>query len=137
MLAEIRFVDEAVDLADVDDGESAVLVAAATQLDEYFAGYRRRFDLPLAPSGTAFQREAWQALCTIPYGDTITYGEQARRMGRPTAARAAGGANARNPLPIVVPCHRVVGTSGTLVGFAGGLDRKAWLLEHERRTLGQ
>lgn len=137
MLAEIRFDDEAVDLVDVDDGESAVLAAAATQLGEYFAGHRRRFDLPLAPSGTTFQREAWQALCTIPYGDTITYGEQARRMGRPTAVRAAGGANARNPLPIVVPCHRVVGRSGTLVGFAGGLDRKAWLLEHERRTLGQ
>lgn len=116
---------------------SGVLGLLEAQLSEYFEGRRRTFDVPLAPVGTVFQQQAWNALCTIPYGDTISYAEQARRTGRPRAARAVGGANARNPLPIVVPCHRVVGTSGRLVGFAGGLDRKAWLLEHEHRVMAR
>ena len=109
---------------------------AIRQLDEYFAGARRSFDLPLALEGTPFQRRVWQALAGIPYGETIDYGELARRVGRPGAARAVGGANARNPVSIVLPCHRVVGAGGRLTGYAGGLDVKRGLLEHERRVAG-
>ena len=88
--------------------------------------------MPLAPHGTAFQLAAWQALRTIPYGETVSYGEQARRLGDARKARAVGAANGRNPLPIVVPCHRVVGANGHLTGFGGGIECKAWLLDHER-----
>ncbi len=114
----------------------AVEVAAAfepvlEQLTEYFAGSRWAFDLELAPVGTTFQLEVWSALRTIPVGETCSYGELAHRLGRPAAVRAVGAANGRNPLSIIVPCHRVVGASGTLTGYAGGLDRKRWLLEHE------
>lgn len=109
------------------------LIAAARQLGEYFAGQRRGFDLTLEAQGTAFQLAAWNVLRTIPYGVTITYGEQASAMGKPQAMRAVGGANGRNPLAIVVPCHRVIGAGGTLTGYASGLDRKAWLLAHEQK----
>jgi methylated-DNA-[protein]-cysteine S-methyltransferase len=105
--------------------------AVATQFAEYFAGERTRFDLPLAPAGTPFQRRVWDALCEIPYGETISYGELARRVGSPGAFRAVGLANGRNPLAIIVPCHRVIGADGRLTGYGGGLDRKRWLLEHE------
>ena len=109
-----------------------LLAAARRQLDEYFAGERRAFDLPLdLDAGTDFQRSVWRAVATIPHGATVTYGELARRSGRPGHARAAGGANARNPLPVIVPCHRVVGGDGALTGYAGGLDRKRLLLELE------
>ncbi len=111
-----------------DTGE---LGAAAAQLRQYFAGGRRDFDLELAPSGTPFQLAVWEALRAIPYGTTASYGEVAAAIGRPGAARAVGHANARNPIAIVVPCHRVIGASGTLTGFAGGLDRKRILLEIE------
>ena len=111
------------------------LDAAEAQLEEYFSGSRREFDLALDPVGTEFQRRAWMALRTIPYGRTISYGEQAAEMGEPGAARAVGAANGRNPLSIVVPCHRVVAASGALTGFAGGLGTKAWLLDHERAVL--
>ncbi len=111
--------------------EHPLLDRLASQLDEYFAGGRRSFDLPLDPVGTAFQREAWRALCAIPYGDTRTYGQQAVAIGRPRAVRAIGAANGRNPISIVVPCHRVVGANGSLTGFAGGLDVKRRLLELE------
>ncbi len=110
---------------------SGVLDDAAGQLDEYFAGDRRAFDLPLDIRGTAFQREAWRALAEIPYGDTRTYAAQAAAIGRPAAARAVGAANGRNPLSIVLPCHRVVGSNGSLTGFAGGLEAKASLLALE------
>ena len=110
-----------------------VLTKAARQLDAYFAGDLRRFDLPLDLVGTGFQVAAWRALADIPYGRTISYGEQARRLGRPRAVRAVGAANGRNPLPIVLPCHRIVGADGSLVGFGGGLPRKRLLLEHEAR----
>jgi methylated-DNA-[protein]-cysteine S-methyltransferase len=113
-------------------GADDVLTVAANQLGEYFAGARTVFELPLDPVGTPFQRRAWRELLTIPYGRTITYGEQARRMGGAQKARAVGAANGRNPLSIVVPCHRVVGSTGNLTGFAGGLDTKAWLLRHEQ-----
>ena len=109
--------------------------AAIAQLREYFAGERRRFELSLAPRGTEFQRRVWRALLEIPYGETISYGELARRIGQPTAARAVGLANGANPLPIIVPCHRVIGADGTLTGFGGGLPikRKLLALEDEAR----
>ena len=111
---------------------------AARQLAAYFAGELDRFELPLAPAGTAFQREVWSMLLTIPYGETVSYGELARRLGRSDAARAVGAANGRNPIPIVIPCHRVIGADGSLTGFGGGLDVKRQLLALEaghRRAL--
>ena len=104
---------------------------ARQQLTEYFAGQRREFDLPLAPAGTDFQRRVWELLREIPYGETVTYGELARRLGNPKSARAVGMACNRNPIAIVVPCHRVVGSTGSLTGYAGGLDAKAFLLKLE------
>ena len=101
---------------------------AIAQLDAYFAGRLDRFDLALAPEGTPFQREVWSALTTIPYGETVSYGELARRVGRPAACRAVGAANGRNPIPIVIPCHRVIGADGSLTGFGGGLPIKRRLL---------
>jgi methylated-DNA-[protein]-cysteine S-methyltransferase len=105
---------------------------AIRQLQAYFAGTLEEFDLPLAPEGTQFQRAVWQALRSIPYGATVSYGEIARRIGRPKAVRAVGAANGRNPLPIVVPCHRVIGSDGSLTGFGGGLMTKQRLLDLER-----
>ena len=104
------------------------------QLRAYFLGEMQEFTVPLAPAGTEFQRAAWMALRKIPYGQTSTYASQAERIGRPTAVRAVGAANGRNPIPIIVPCHRVIGSNGALTGFAGGLDNKRWLLDHERRV---
>lgn len=111
---------------------AGVLALAMRELDEYFSGSRTQFDVPLDPVGTDFQRQAWQVLRTIPYGRTITYGEQAGRLGGAEKSRAVGAANGRNPISIIVPCHRVVGSTGRLTGFAGGLDTKAWLLHHEQ-----
>jgi len=116
---------------DARPGTGGVLAAAARQLAEYFAGERRAFDLPLALQGTGFQQRAWRALLVIPYGETRSYGEQARAIGRPAAARAVGAANGKNPIAIIVPCHRVIGASGALVGYGGGRDAKRWLLDHE------
>jgi methylated-DNA-[protein]-cysteine S-methyltransferase len=113
-----------------------VLERTERQLGEYFAGDRLEFDLPLDPVGTEFQQAAWTALCTIPYGETVSYGEQAGRMGDARKARAVGAANGRNPISIIVPCHRVVGADGSLTGFADGIDSKAWLLDHERQHAG-
>jgi methylated-DNA-[protein]-cysteine S-methyltransferase len=121
-------------IVDVERGAVDVLDRARAQLSEYFAGDRTEFELPLAPLGTAFQQQAWTALRVIPFGETISYGEQAASMGDRRKARAVGAANGQNPIPIVVPCHRVVGTNGKLTGFAGGLDTKAWLLDHERKV---
>ena len=115
-------------------GASAVLDAAAEQFREYFAGERTDFDVPLDVAGTDFQHDAWLALASIPYGETVSYAEQARRLGRPAAVRAVGAANGLNPLPIVLPCHRVIGSDGSLTGFGGGLDVKRALLEHEAGT---
>ncbi|HLU38810.1 MAG TPA: methylated-DNA--[protein]-cysteine S-methyltransferase [Planctomycetota bacterium] len=120
----------------VEDG--ARCARAAEQLAEYFAGTRQTFSLDLAPKGTPFQLAVWQALRDIPFGTTITYAELARRVGRPAAVRAVGTANRENPIPIVIPCHRVIGADGKLVGFGGGLALKRALLEHEGlRVLGQ
>lgn len=107
------------------------LAQGIRQLNEYFRRERRVFDLPLAPEGTAFQQRVWGALQQIPFGETITYGELAARIGNPAAGRAVGAANGRNPIPIVIPCHRVIGAGGKLTGFGGGLEMKAWLLAHE------
>jgi methylated-DNA-[protein]-cysteine S-methyltransferase len=109
-----------------------LLSEAARQLDAYFACERREFSLPLAAQGTDFQHSVWRALAEIPYAATCSYTQIAIRLGRPTATRAVGAANGRNPLPIVVPCHRVIGADGALTGFGGGLPLKAWLLTHEQ-----
>jgi methylated-DNA-[protein]-cysteine S-methyltransferase len=112
--------------------ESTVLEQVRTELDEYFVGTRRTFDVPLLLEGTPFQNEVWRALLEIPAGSTATYGEIARRLGRPQAARAVGAANGQNPISIIVPCHRLVGADGTLTGYGWGLDRKRSLLDRER-----
>ncbi|MEO5899451.1 MAG: methylated-DNA--[protein]-cysteine S-methyltransferase [Ilumatobacteraceae bacterium] len=121
--------------AEIVDGSTPILDDARRQLGEYFGGEREVFDLALDPVGTPFQHDAWAVLRTIPFGQTMTYGEQARRLGDPNKSRAVGAANGRNPLSIVVPCHRVIGSTGKLTGFAGGLEVKAWLLTHEQHTL--
>lgn len=135
-LTGLHFVDQQHFPKDTADWQlrpaQPVLVAARRQLEEYFAGQRRHFELPLAPRGTAFQREVWQALTAIPYGATTSYGALAASLGRPSASRAVGAANGRNPLGIIVPCHRVIGSAGALTGYAGGLERKQALLALER-----
>jgi methylated-DNA-[protein]-cysteine S-methyltransferase len=118
------------------EGSAPVLEEAARQLDAYFGGDLVAFDLPLELNGSEFQRSCWLALASIPYGQTVSYGEQARRLGLGNdAARAVGAANGQNPLPIVLPCHRVIGADGSLTGFGGGLDVKRFLLEHEGALL--
>ena len=121
-------------LSAAENGTRAAQVLADTmaQLNEYFAGVRHEFDLPLDPVGTPFQLQVWEVLRSIPCGATITYGEQAMRLGDRNKSRAVGSANGRNPISIIVPCHRVVGSTGALTGFAGGLDTKSWLLRHEQ-----
>jgi methylated-DNA-[protein]-cysteine S-methyltransferase len=114
-----------------DRADHSVLARTAAQLAEYFAGERRAFDLPLDFRGTDFQKGVWAQLLTIPFGETRSYGELARALGNPTASRAVGAANGRNPISIIAPCHRVVGASGSLTGFAGGLETKAFLLKLE------
>ncbi len=116
------------------DAGHPVLIAAETQLREYFAGTRTRFDLPLDFRGTEFQKSVWAELLAIPFGETRSYGEIAAKLGRPKASRAVGAANGRNPISIVAPCHRVIGSTGKLTGFAGGLDAKEYLLALERRA---
>ncbi|MES2156884.1 MAG: methylated-DNA--[protein]-cysteine S-methyltransferase [Pseudomonadota bacterium] len=118
-----------------DQGDHPVLVQAAIQLADYFAGKRQGFDLPLDFRGTMFQQGVWTALLTIPFGETRSYGAIAQAIGQPTASRAVGAANGRNPLSIIAPCHRVIGGNGALTGFAGGMETKRWLLDFERRTV--
>ncbi|MBT1063994.1 methylated-DNA--[protein]-cysteine S-methyltransferase [Bowmanella sp. Y26] len=112
--------------------DTPILKKAAEQLAEYFNGHRQDFDLPLAAGGTAFQQQVWHALVSIPFGQTGSYLDIARKIGNPAAVRAVGAANGKNPLSIVVPCHRIIGSNGNLTGYAGGLERKAWLLQHEQ-----
>lgn len=116
----------------VERGKHPVIDLTLQQLDEYFCGERTQFDLPLAMSGTPFQKQVWQALCDIPFGETCYYSQLADAISRPKAVRAVGAANGQNLLGIVVPCHRVIGKDGSLTGYAGGLNRKQWLLAHER-----
>lgn len=104
------------------------------QLTEYFAHQRQSFDIPLAAQGTNFQKQIWQLLLQIPFGETVSYGSLAQKIGQPDAARAVGAANGRNPLSIIVPCHRVIAANGKLTGYAGGVDRKQWLLAHEQKV---
>ncbi|MGG6265093.1 methylated-DNA--[protein]-cysteine S-methyltransferase [Leptolyngbya sp. AN03gr2] len=115
--------------------ELALFIKAENQLKEYFAHQRQQFDLPLDPVGTPFQKQVWKELSKIPFGETITYGTLANRIGIPTAYRAVGAANGRNPISIVVPCHRVIATNGKMTGYAGGVDRKQWLLKHEQASI--
>jgi methylated-DNA-[protein]-cysteine S-methyltransferase len=119
----------------VEDNNQGILVETERQLNEYFAGKRDEFAIPLDMRGTAFQKDVWRALQAIPFGKTRSYGEIAKQVGRPTSSRAVGAANGRNPISIVVPCHRVVGSSGKLTGFAGGLEAKAHLLNLETSSL--
>jgi methylated-DNA-[protein]-cysteine S-methyltransferase len=116
-----------------ESAEAVPFAQTQVQLAEYFAHQRQSFDLPLAPQGTAFQKQVWQLLTDIPFGETISYGSLADQVGQPGAARAVGAANGRNPISIIVPCHRVIAANGKLTGYAGGVDRKQWLLAHEQR----
>lgn len=120
--------------ARLDPGRTALHIRAQEQLDAYFAGERDAFDLPMVTPGTDFQEHCWHALTTIPFGSTTSYAGLAAQVGRPTAVRAVGHANGMNRLSLVIPCHRVVGADGSLVGYGGGVWRKAWLLDHERRV---
>jgi len=115
--------------------DTGPLRAVIEQLEAYFAGDRTDFDLPLRPHGTEFQRRVWAGLVAIPYGRTTSYGALATELGNPTASRAVGLANGRNPIAVIIPCHRVIGADGSLTGYGGGLDRKRWLLGHEVATL--
>ena len=119
-----------------DSATEPLLTEAVNQLRQYFAGERQTFALPLAAAGTPFQQQVWQQLTQIPFGHTQSYGELAQRLGNKNAMRAVGAANGRNPIAIIVPCHRVIGADGKLTGYAGGLDRKIWLLQHEQRVAG-
>lgn len=114
--------------------DDQVFTELAEQLSAYFAGELRRFELELAPGGTTFQRRVWEALQCIPFGTTLIYSELAAEIGQPRAVRAVGAANGRNPISIVIPCHRLVGADGSLTGYGGGLERKRWLLDHERAS---
>lgn len=129
-LVELSFVDRA-ESVEPQPKESGILSQAVAQLNEYFDGKRRAFDLPLSPEGTAFQKEVWKSLGKIPYGQTITYGKLSEQLGNPKAIRAVGAANGSNPIPIIIPCHRVVGSGQKLTGYSGGIERKRWLLRHE------
>ncbi|KLV09559.1 cysteine methyltransferase [Photobacterium aquae] len=119
--------------ADLAQNPSPLTQQCCLQLAEYFAGERSEFELPLEMAGTAFQKTVWQALKQVGYGETCSYADIAREIGNPKAVRAVGAANGKNPIPIIVPCHRVIGSSGKLTGYAGGLDIKVWLLDHEKQ----
>ena len=129
-ISEISVLDE----GEIDSKTPNVLQEAVSQLNDYFAGKRRNFDFKLNPQGTSFQRRVWKGLLEIPYGTTMSYLEFSKKLGDGKAIRAVASANGKNPLWIVVPCHRVIGTDGSLTGYAGGLWRKKWLLEHENPT---
>jgi methylated-DNA-[protein]-cysteine S-methyltransferase len=133
-LTHILFVDQMDREPQIVPGTGAaqrIVRETESQLADYFAGRRRQFDVPLAPAGTDFQRAAWKALAEVPYGETISYAELARRMERPRAVRAVGAANGANPIPIILPCHRIIGADNSLTGYGGGLDRKRRLLSLE------
>ncbi len=117
----------------IKETENRILLQTKTELSEYFEGKRKHFEIPLQPLGTEFQKHAWDALSKIPFWETRNYLEEATMIGNPKAVRAIGGANHQNPIVIIIPCHRVIGKSGKLVGYGGGLNRKEWLLSHEQR----
>lgn len=128
--------DDGAPLAGATEG-GATVDAAVAQLTQWFSGERMSFDVPLAPEGTEFQQTVWRALCDVPFGTTASYGEVAKAIGQPSATRAVGAANGRNPIPIIIPCHRVIGASGELTGYSGGsgVETKRRLLDHESGTL--
>jgi methylated-DNA-[protein]-cysteine S-methyltransferase len=128
----IFFIDDK-DMKEESPEIPQILQDCVGQLDEYFKGERQEFSLKLLPAGTDFQKRAWEELQRIPYGETISYGLQAERMGNKKACRAVGGANGKNPVSIVIPCHRVIGKDGSLTGFGAGTEKKRWLLDHERK----
>lgn len=134
-LCELRFEPPSLRVFESSSSTTRRLEDLTTQLHDYFSGRRNTFDFPLAPKGTPFQLDVWHALLEIPYGDTVTYAELARRIGRPSAVRAVGAANGANPIPVIIPCHRVIGSNGTLTGYGGGIERKQWLLALEGRRL--
>ena len=137
VLRELRFAGswETADIAPDWRRGGEVLARAEAQLGEYFAGSRREFDVPLAPEGTEFQHRVWHTLRAIPFGVTISYAELARRLGEPSAIRAVGAANGRNPIPVIIPCHRVIGSDGSMIGFGGGIELKKRLLQMEQMAL--
>ena len=128
-IIELSFLEQSLpESADIPDG----LKACVKQIDEYFLGNRTQFSLNLKPKGTAFQQSVWRQLEKIPFGKALSYGQIARSIGQPSACRAVGNANGKNPIPIIIPCHRVIGSNGRLTGYGSGLWRKEWLLEHEK-----
>lgn len=133
-IRKIDFLEENV-IVENCDGENIFIMEVKKQLDEYFQGKREIFDIPLAPEGTPFQLKVWESLKNIPYGETRSYKDIAIQIDNPKGYRAVGMANNKNPIPIIIPCHRVVGANGKLVGYAGGLDKKTFLLELERREM--
>jgi methylated-DNA-[protein]-cysteine S-methyltransferase len=132
-ISSLKVMDNA---TDESEPATPLLLEAVKQLDEYFAGTRKEFDFPIKQHGSGFQQEVWQCLLKIDYGKTISYMQESKMMNNPLAIRAIAAANGKNDLAIVVPCHRVIGSDGSLTGYAGGLWRKKWLLEHEARVLG-
>jgi methylated-DNA-[protein]-cysteine S-methyltransferase len=130
-ITSLLFVERRREAGAADVPSDALVEQAVAQVREYFAGSRREFDLPLAPRGTEFQRLVWRQLLTVPFGRTASYGDIAEAIGKPRAVRAVGAANGQNPISIIVPCHRILGSDGRLVGYGGGLWRKEWLLKHE------
>lgn len=136
-ITQVEFEHPKYPLPQYPAGNDALLAQACSELQEYFARQRETFTVPVEPTGTPFQRQVWAALQQIPYGDVRTYAQQARAIGAPTATRAVGAANGRNPIPIIIPCHRVIGTDGSLTGFGGGVEHKQFLLSLERRDLFQ
>lgn len=135
-LTVVSFRDD-VSIAETGTTTSPLLKTTIKQLDEYFAGTLKQFDLPMHPAGTAFQQKVWDQLIKIPYAETVTYLHMAKRLGNVKSIRAAASANGKNPIGIIIPCHRVVGADGKLTGYAGGLHRKQWLLEHEAKMAGK
>ena len=131
-LTELRFCEE----GGMGKTKNPIIAKAVKQVQEYFAGQRQRFDVPLNPDGTDFQKRVWRELLTVGCGSTVSYGNIAQAIGKPTASRAVGAANGQNPISIIVPCHRIIGSSGKLTGYAGGLERKQWLLNHEAKMVG-
>lgn len=129
-IVSLDFADEG---GDIPNSDHPLLLRLEKELGEYFAGKRRTFDLPLAPQGTPFQKKVWETLRTIPYGETISYAQEAERFGNPRAVRAVASANGRNPISILIPCHRVMATGGGLGGYSGGVEKKAFLLALERQ----
>lgn len=133
-ITDVYFADDVIP-QDVEIAETALISAAFSQLNAYFAGQLREFTLPLAPRGTAFQQTVWQALCAVPYASTASYKDIAIAINNPKAVRAVGQANNKNPIPIFIPCHRIIGSNGKLVGYSGGLEIKVFLLALERQTV--